>query len=82
MRKVTDVVTCSHTAGALGDPGHPTSKGLNRKWRWKPRHGLQAQILPYPVSSSPGRSVCVWLAGRGAGTGLSFFCPPLATTDL
>lgn len=66
MRKVTDVVTCSHTAGALRRPDTQQVKGLNRKWRWKPRHGLQAQILPYPVSKQPW-PFCVCVVGRERG---------------
>lgn len=83
MRKVTDVVTCSHTAGALRRPGTQQVKGLNRKWRWKPRRGLQARILPYPISNQPW-PFCVCVVGRERGLAqvCHILCPPLATTDL
>ena len=83
MRKLTDVVTCSRTTGALRQLGTQQVKGLNRKWRWKPRHGLQARILPYPISSQPWPScVCVVGGERGLAQVYYILCSPPATTDL
>ena len=81
MRKVTDVVTCSHTAGALRQLGTQQVKGLNRKWRWKPRHGLQARILPYPVSSQPW-TFCVCVVGQPAAVFIFFLSSHLGITNL